>query len=292
MKKALLIAVALPALFLAGCGTTSNGASSTSPTTAPTNNTNSTTGATTNTNSSMNHQYIYLTVRPGGKLGPDGKDHDAFSPANFTLVEGVPTTVTIYNYDNMKHSITNSALGINFQAKPSSKNGQPGVKSFTFTPNKAGSFTWNCVDPCDTPNNGWSMSHKGYMMGTIKVVPDTQPTQDIALTVMPGGKLGSDGKLHDAFSPANFTVEKGIPVKLTIYNYDNMKHSITNSALGINFQAKPSTKKDQPGVKTFTFTPKKDGSFTWNCVDPCDTPNGGWSMSHSGYMMGTIKVVG
>jgi len=117
----------------------------------------------------MKEQHIYLTVTPGMKLGPDGKLHDAFSPANFTLVEGVPAKITIYNYDNMKHSVTSGALGINFLGKPSKKNGAAGVASYTFTPKKDGNYSWQCIYPCDMPNKQWSMSHKGYMQGTIHV---------------------------------------------------------------------------------------------------------------------------
>lgn len=288
MKKTLLIpVVSLSLLVLAGCGTQNNNTTNASPSTAPAN-TASTTATTAK--SALTKQNIYLTVLPGGKLGPDGKMHDAFSPSDFTIVKGVPVTITIYNFDNMKHSVTNSDLGLNIQANPSKKDGDPGVTTFTFTPSKVGDFKWQCVDPCDNDNNQWSMSHTGYMMGTIHVVPNQNPTQDVSLTVMPGGKLGSDGKKHDAFLPADFTLQKGVPVKLTIYNYDDMKHSITNSDLGLNIQANPSKKDGQAGVTTFTFTPKKAGSFTWNCIDPCDNDNNQWAMSHAGYMTGTITV--
>ncbi|QQE78461.1 hypothetical protein [Alicyclobacillus sp. SO9] len=277
-------------LVLAGCGTqnsTTNGQASTTPA----NHTNTTATASSKTTStSLKKQHIYLTVLPGGKLGSDGKKHDAFSPSNFTLVKGVPTTITIYNFDDMKHSVTNSKLGLNIQANPSKKDGKPGVTTVTFTPKQVGDFTWQCVDPCDTDNNGWAMSHTGYMKGTIHVVPNQKATQDISLTVMPGGKLGPDGKKHDAFLPANFTMQKGVPVKLTIYNYDDMKHSITSPKLNLNVQANPSKKDGKAGVTTVTFTPKQAGTFQWNCVDPCDTDNNGWAMSHSGYMMGNITV--
>ncbi len=238
----------------------------------------------------MKEQHIYLTVTPGMKLGPDGKLHDAFSPANFTLVEGVPAKITIYNYDNMKHSVTSPSLGINFLAVPSKKNGAPGIATYSFTPKKTGTFNWQCIYPCDMPNKQWSMSHFGYMEGKITVVPPSKAVQDIALTVMPGGKLGPDGKLHDAFSPANITVEKGVPVHLTIYNYDNMKHSFTSGALGINFLAKPSQKNGEAGVASYTFTPRKTGNYSWQCIYPCDLPNHQWSMAHTGYMLGTIHV--
>lgn len=238
--------------------------------------------------SKMKVQHIYLTVTPGMKLGPDGKLHDAFSPANFTLVQGVPAEVTIYNYDNMKHSVTSPSLGINFEAVPSKKNGTPGVATYKFTPKKVGTYNWQCIYPCDLPNKQWSMTHKGYMEGTIHVVPAKKAAQDISLTVMPGGKLGPDGKLHDAFSPANIDIQRGVPVHLTIYNYDNMKHSFTSS-LG-NFLAKPSRRNGAAGVAFYTFTPKKDGTYQWNCIYPCDLPNKQWSMTHKGFMVGDIHV--
>lgn len=60
----------------------------------------------------LKEQHIYLTVTLGMKLGADGKLRDAFSLANFALVEGVAAKITIYNYDNMKHSVTSFMLGI------------------------------------------------------------------------------------------------------------------------------------------------------------------------------------
>lgn len=45
--------------------------------------------------SKLKVQHIYLTVIPGMKLDLVGKLHDAFSPANFTLVQGVPANITI-----------------------------------------------------------------------------------------------------------------------------------------------------------------------------------------------------
>lgn len=300
MKRSLMLPIiGLALLAVAGCGTQNN--VKPQPATTPTNSTNATTASTNNSNftastppvtqvSTLKQEHIYLTVLPGGKLGPDGKKHDAFSPSDFTLVQGVPVTITIYNFDNMKHSITNTDLGLNIQANPAKKDGAPGVTTFTFTPAKAGDFQWNCIDPCDLDNNQWSMSHSGYMTGTIHVVPKQKAVQDVSLTVMPGGKLGSDGKEHDAFLPANFTMEQGVPVKLTIYNYDNMKHSIASPDLKLNIQAKPSKKDGDPGVTTYTFTPTKTGSFLWNCIDPCDLDNNQWSMSHTGYMMGKITV--
>lgn len=112
---------------------------------------------------------LELNIYPDSKLGPDGRKHDAYIPADFTLKQGTPVQVTILNYDTMPHSFTAISLGLNIQAAPASPNGSPGVTHFAFTPTQAGDFTWLCLDPCDLQANGWAMSHDGYMRGTIRV---------------------------------------------------------------------------------------------------------------------------
>lgn len=315
MKKVLLATVALSALVLAGCGAANT--ASPSATTSPVQTTNTSTtnaGTSNNTTSSQNNtaadnqatdnqttttsnqaalkqQEIDLTILPGGKLGSDGKMHDTYSPSNITVVQGVPVKLTIYNYDDMKHSYTATDLNLNVQANPSKKDGVPGVTTVTFTPSKAGDFTWRCIDPCDLENGGWAMSHMGFMEGTIHVVP-YQNKQYIDLTIKDGLKYASaDGKLHDAYSPADFTVQAGIPVQVTVTNYDTGSHSMTSSALGLNQMMKAATKEGVPAVTTFTFTPQKAGKFNWHCIVPCDGGPNGWAMSHDGYMDGYITVV-
>lgn len=290
MKKTLWIATALTAAVLAGCGTATQPNPSTSPTQTLTNSSQST-GSDTAPQTTLKTQSVSLTVLPGGRLGPDGKMHDTFTNPNFTVVEGVPVTLTVYNYDSGSHSITNSALGLNLQAKPSPKNGVPGVTTVTFTPSKAGNYTWQCIDPCDGQNGGWSMSHVGYMEGVIHVVP-FQDKQYIYLTIKDGLQYAAaDGKLHDSYSPADFTVQEGIPVVVTVENFDTGSHSLTAPGLGLNQVMKGAVKAGDPTDTTFTFTPSKTGEFQWNCIIPCDGSANGWAMSHNGYMAGDINVV-
>ena len=119
----------------------------------------------------------------------------------------------------------------------------------------------------------------------------TSPTAYLAMDVLPGFKLGSDGKLHDAYSPSTLTVAPGQKVQLTVYNYDNMPHSFTSAALSVNATLGPSAKTGQPSTTVITFTaPKKPGDYTFQCIKPCDLPNGGWSMGHQGYMIGTLVI--
>lgn len=99
-------------------------------------------------------------------------------------------------------------------------------------------------------------------------------------------KKGADGKWHDAYLPADFAVMKGVPVKVTIYNYDDMPHSFTASGLHVN-QIIPSGSEGKPSKVTFTFTPKKAGMFAWHCDPKCDP----WSMAHWGFMKGHITVL-
>lgn len=282
-------------VLVAGCG-----AASPNPTTSPAaNNTaqtqtntpatnNSTTTKTVTPAATLKTQSVSLTILPGGRLGPDGKMHDTYTNPNFTVVQGVPVKLTVYNYDTGNHTMTNSALGLNLQAKPSAKNGVPGVTTVTFTPTKAGDFKWQCMDPCDGGNADWSMAHVGYMEGVIHVVP-FQQKQYIYLTIKDGLQYASaDGKMHDSYSPASFSVQAGIPVQVTVENFDTGEHSFTSPALGVNQIFKGASKEGVPSETTFTFTPSKAGQYHWQCVIQCD--GNGWAMSHDGYMSGTVTV--
>jgi plastocyanin len=99
-------------------------------------------------------------------------------------------------------------------------------------------------------------------------------------------KKGSDGKWHDAFLPASFTALAGVPVKVTVYNYDDMPHSFNAPGLKVNkiIMGGSTTK---PSKTTFTFTPTKKGSFAWHCDPKCDP----WAMKHVGFMKGIVTVL-
>jgi len=120
--------------------------------------------------SSTGAQKVNMTVMGSVKLGPDGKMHDAFTPADFTVTQNQPVQVTVYSYDNAPHSVTAPDLQFNATIAPSAKQGVPAVTTFTFTPTKTGRFLWNCDLPCDGDANGWAMANPGYMSGYITVV--------------------------------------------------------------------------------------------------------------------------
>ncbi|MGH2879362.1 MAG: hypothetical protein ACRDK4_07155 [Solirubrobacteraceae bacterium] len=107
------------------------------------------------------------------------------------------------------------------------------------------------------------------------------PTQTIETKVVGGAKHGPDGQMHDIFTVTNFNVKVGQPVKVKIDNTDDVPHSITSAAAGVNIIA-------QPGVHTYTMTVAVAGKFQWNCMLPCDTDVNGWAMQHPGYMSGYI----
>ena len=100
------------------------------------------------------------------------------------------------------------------------------------------------------------------------------------------GRRGPDGDWHDAFLPADFTVQPGYTVTVTVYNYDDMPHSFTSSSLGVD-ETIPGGSASAPTKTTFTFTaPSKPGSYQWWCALPCDP----WAMAHDGYMRGYMTV--
>ena len=99
-------------------------------------------------------------------------------------------------------------------------------------------------------------------------------------------KKGPDGKWHDAYLPAAFTVHSGQKVKVTISNYDPAVHTFTSAKLGLDVKIAPGA-ASHPRTTTFTFTAPKPGSYTWQCLGRCDS----WAMTHLGYMMGVVRVV-
>lgn len=114
----------------------------------------------------------------------------------------------------------------------------------------------------------------------VKVSGTPQVAGTIYMSVSPGIKPGSDGKLHDAFSVTSFQVHAGQPVKLVIDNTDDTVHSITSPGAGVNIIVKP-------GSHSYTLLVHKTGVFQWYCNYPCDP----FSMMHDGYMRGTITSI-
>ncbi len=303
MKKVLLAPmILLLALGVTACGTTT---ASTQSTPAASNNAPAATQTAATKATQADEQF--MTIMPGLKLGSDGKLHDSYSPADLTVMQGIPTKVTVYNYDDGAHDFVAKDLNLNVQIPGSTKKGQPSVTTFTINADKTGDFHWDCDVPCDGAGNpnkpgsnkGWAMQHDGYMAGTVHVVAPSNK-DNVVLTVKDGLKLGSDGKIHDSFSPADFTIDKGVTTTVTVYNYDDGSHDFVSKDFNLNVQIPGSKKKGDPSVTTFTITPDKDGNFHWDCDVPCDGAgnpnkpgsNKGWAMQHDGYMAGVVTVQG
>ncbi len=101
------------------------------------------------------------------------------------------------------------------------------------------------------------------------------------------GRKGPDGKWHDAFLPADFSVTAGSKINMTIVNYDGGPHSFTSPAIGVNETIPGGGSLNAPRTVTFTFTaPKTPGKYAWWCAVPCDP----WAMAHDGFMRGFVTV--
>jgi hypothetical protein len=127
--------------------------------------------------------------------------------------------------------------------------------------------------------------------------------QEVTMYVFRGaqGILGPDGKGHDAIVPPNFVVKAGVPVHLTIINYDEGAHTITSKELGLNILIKPGREVGdsvEPVTTVASFTPSRKGTFRWYCATECDAGGHGWAMERGyagpgkeGYMAGFIVVL-
>jgi len=283
MKKPLLFLAPLlvvAVLGLTACGTTTPAA--TTPTTTPA---VAKTAQVTRTNVAEQS----MTIKDGLKLGSDGKIHDSFSPADLTVTQGVETKVTVYNYDTGDHDIVSAGLKLKVKIPASSKEGVPSVTTFTIKSDKIGDYHWLCDVTCDGGAKGWAMANDGFMAGKIHVIAPANQDQ-VAMTVLPGAKLGPDAKMHDIFSPADLNIVQGVPTKVTVYNYDTGAHDVVAKDLGINVKIPAATKEGQPSVTTFTITASKTGDFHWLCDVTCDGGAKGWAMAHDGFMAGMIHV--
>lgn len=114
-------------------------------------------------------QYVSMAFRSDtehGKRGPDGKWHDAATPANFTVHAGAMVTVMAMNYDTSPHSFTASDLGIDVLIPAAGSPSSPAMVTFKFhAPSKPGRYLWHCKLPCDP----FAMVHIGYMLGYVTV---------------------------------------------------------------------------------------------------------------------------
>ncbi len=113
---------------------------------------------------------------------------------------------------------------------------------------------------------------------------------------------GADGNPHDAVVPANLVLKVGVPVTLTVTNYDNSPHTITASGLHLDVIIQPGVeradKSVSPVVTTVTFTPTRKGNYRWYCKLPCDARHGYWAMgpgyggpAKEGSMAGEFVVI-
>jgi heme/copper-type cytochrome/quinol oxidase subunit 2 len=107
--------------------------------------------------------------------------------------------------------------------------------------------------------------------------------QTVDVKVVGAAKSGPDGKKHDIFTKTEYAVKVGQPLKLKIDNTDDVPHSISSPAAGVNIIA-------QPGVHIYTMVVKTAGRFQWYCLLPCDGDANGWAMKHPGYMSGYITA--
>ena len=136
------------------------------------------------------------------------KDWPAYSPSNLVVPANSLVTVTIRDYDlgdtampkdspftkiqgtidgtasadgsnysslapdKIAHTFTIPQLNVNIPLPGDGLKGKDfDTVTFTFRTGKAGTYTFQCFDPCGTGSSGWEgpMVTKGYMIGTLTV---------------------------------------------------------------------------------------------------------------------------
>lgn len=100
-----------------------------------------------------------------GVIGP--VEVQALDSKNPNDTSAPVTKVTSMDPQNgVSHTFTITKLGLNVPIAPKSRT------TFTIHTGKAGSYTWQCYDPCGSDPAGWGgpMATTGFMRGTLTVV--------------------------------------------------------------------------------------------------------------------------
>ncbi|MHB8491468.1 MAG: cupredoxin domain-containing protein [Solirubrobacteraceae bacterium] len=148
-------------------------------------------------------QQVRMEIQPGAKHGK--AEWPRFVPATFTVKAGNSVTLTIVNHDegaaalpallakeydvvkggtetvdgatvtsvpnaNISHTFTIPGIGVN-AVIPAAPKGGSNTVVLTFTPSKAGTFTWHCYAPCGEGKEGnqGAMETSGWMEGKVTV---------------------------------------------------------------------------------------------------------------------------
>lgn len=98
-----------------------------------------------------------------GILGP--LSIQAMDPADPNAAATTTTASRLDPATGVSHTFTVAKLGLSIPIAPRSRT------TFTFHTGAAGTFNWQCMDPCGTGPTGWdgAMSTKGYMTGQVGV---------------------------------------------------------------------------------------------------------------------------
>ena len=88
---------------------------------------------------------------------------ETMDPANPNLAGTVSSVDRLDPATGVSHTFTIAALGVNVPIPPKSKT------TFTLHTGAAGSYVWQCMDPCGSGPTGWdgAMATKGYMTGQV-----------------------------------------------------------------------------------------------------------------------------
>ncbi|HZD72971.1 MAG TPA: hypothetical protein VE776_03645, partial [Actinomycetota bacterium] len=121
-----------------------------------------------------------------------------------------------------------------------------------------------------TPNGGgMGPAMMGGSNGTSSAATSVPPgAQRVQLVVNPqplGGVKNPTGAVVDGFIPATFRMRVGVPVAVTVRNYDDMPHTWTSAALGVD-AAIPAGSASSPSTTTFVINPQAAGTFAWRCT--------------------------
>lgn len=235
-----------------------------------------------------------VTIENGVQIVKMDQTFNGYTPNTFTVKKGVPVKWVVNSVDSNTCASTIVAPSLNIR-----KTLSPGENIFEFTPTETGQIRFSCAMGMYTGAfNVVDENSQGAIAPSTQNQPQQQAVAGAQVAPKQGGSCGSSGgcgcgggakkaqapqgpavaaakqgetqvinttfTLNNDIQPNNFTVKKGVPVKMVI----NVKESGSGCMGTIMIPGLINEPKllTQGEDITFNFTPQKTGSFPITCA--------------------------
>lgn len=178
-----------------------------------------------------------------------------YEPSQFTVAQGVPVEWRIdgSEAEGCAQVITAPGLDITEYISPAK------TKIITFTPDKLGVIPFSCTMGMTTENAGFTVVPN--FTGLTPAAKSTAPTETVNESTEDLQKIDMDVSYENGFWPNQFTLQKNVPVELTVNVGVNLGGCM-NVAVIPDYDV---TQRLKRGKNTIRFTPTETGTVEMTC---------------------------